>query len=296
MGLRKSELIPLQVDKKPKSEENQNFETEKISSFDEYFGLNDWSMFHLRNLRPSNFNYCKVYHKIQKIMINTSHNIMGLLYSTNSNNFFSSVLYQNEQPQIIEDFVCNLGLSQYNDSISLVIKHLNQDYLRLYDCSSKKIIRKIKLDNKNSNNFINSFNDLNLENENSQKMINTKPQMWKRFEKRNTLLSIKLGLLNSSTLAISEREKESWTEGFSSGKSSGAMSNVTKHPLPGEPLTQYLEHNQNNIFHLNNHFLFSIFDERQMKNSFRKCLFETDFRGIWFILFFNKSLNIVFLN
>ena len=274
LGIRDSEIVPLYIEPKRPMDTPPSSNINPLSVYDEYFGLNDWGAFHISEIRPYNFNYCKVYHKLNSIMINTCNSIVSLLYSLKSKSFFSIMLYQNEQPQIIEEFVCYSDTGQTSRPSKLIIKNLNDQNLRFYDIQKPHIKRRIKLgeDGPTPRHSLYTGHINFFENN---------PLHWRKYQKRNTLLEEKIGNFEALTNIISEKDIESLN-----GESQLYCSNEAKVALKaGLPLTQYLEHDQNNIFYLDNHFMFSIFDERKMKNSFCGKIFESDYRGSFVLTF-----------
>jgi hypothetical protein len=275
MNLNPSKLIPLCIESFTEKKPLSIFNTKKYFSFDEYYGLNDWMTFHGSRLRPGNFEYCKVYPKMNKIIINTSNNLLGMHYSSNRNGVISTYLYKNDQRDAIEDFAFNSALSSSDKVLDVTIKHLNQKCLRIYDCYSQKIKRKIKLDdinehNKSKDNAIDHSNSINSDHSNQ----------WKNYQKRNTLMHIKINQLNALTQCISEHDKESLNEISSDSNSMSRLSWVRRDPFSGSELTQLLQHNNNFIYYLDNKFNFQIFDEREMKISFKKTFSDMNYQGM----------------
>lgn len=269
LGVRKSEMfkISLQSNEPKKDWKDPDLTwAKKVMGVDKYFGLSNWHMFHGRNLRPQNFQYSKIYPGMKQLMVNTTDNILGLRYDRAWKTINTLRLYQNNEPQQIEDFACNSVLRSQDRLTTLAIKHMNDNRICLFDCESQIFKQKIKIDASKS--ILNS-NFTRKKSTFRAPFVNPQGQVWAAMEKkkRKTVLTNLFGK-GQKNLAISETEAEN-----SSGEREmyymehGVLiSMVERSPSHDTPVTQHLEHHENLIFYVDNFFRFLIFDDRENKH------------------------------
>jgi hypothetical protein len=240
------------------SNEGHQRQTKKLFSFDEYFGLSDWNTFYGSLLRPGNFGYSKMYSGLSQLMVNTTNDILGLRFDLGRNNLGNFRLYQNDQPQQIEDFCCNGGV------LDLVVKHMNKEYLRIFDCKAQKYKTKIKLDNDYNSNGQSVFTLKNSQFKMSFSQANT--EKWVNLDKRNTILKDKFKKTHLDS-TISEIEPESFIEDSSDGYMNlGILLNqIEREPRKNIPIGQYLEQDGSYIYYFDNFFNVQVFDQRLKK-------------------------------
>ena len=259
----------------------------KVGSADHFFGLDNWHMFHGRNLRKENFEYSKVYPGVQMLMINTTKDIMGISYSLNRNSMLNFRLYQNDQPEMIEDFAFNsLSLSE-QDACKFALKHINQDCIRVFDSKFEKYIYKCPL-NQNSESIKKS--QFVISESNYMEVYMKSKTNWINFDRKKLKAQslMKRGSLelNGQYHLPSNDNEETPSDLY---MYNGLPEQVGREVISEMGVTQYLEMDGSYIYHLDNLLQFQVNDQR-----LRKCVLSGKLRvkkspTIGTKLFYNKK-------
>ena len=285
--------ITLDLDsRKPEMKTNGDYagarKSKLIYEFDEYVGLSDWKMFQNQNLRPKNFEYSKMYPKLNKLLLNTSNDIISLYFSLDRYNMTNFRLYTNDQNEMIENFSCNKELDLKDKVFDLALKHYDQDFIRIYDPITQRYKRKIKLEiKKNTKGFAPGTNNVEksgftLENSRYKKSFHASQKIrWINSDVKDRRLTQKIPKNKQFAFAnnndpISEEESiKCSSDDEYRGDLRGSQVAPNHMQNVNVNVTHYLDQEGSYIYYLDDNFYLQIFDERSKKNCLQMNFLDT---------------------
>jgi hypothetical protein len=268
-----------------KSANSTGQKTKKICTSDQYVGLSDWSTFHGRNLRAQNFQYSKVYPGSKMLMVNTTNDILGMRYSLKLNSLTNYRLYQNDQHQQIEDFCFNKVSFSRNDAFKVALKHMNQDFIRMFDCYSERYTQRIRLEGAGS---LSKNTRISLENTDYMEVytINKKVTKWEHFDRKKLGSEEYLRRRSHNQnmqYELRMKDNDDFQEVY---LENGVPVNVNREVSADAGITQFMEQDGSYLYYLNNMGHFQVNDLREKNCVHHGKLLISDFSETGSFIFF----------
>ena len=151
-----------------------------------------------------------MYSSNDMLIVNTTSDLIGYSFEKSNKFMFPKRLYKSNTEEIIEQFSGNIFQDQESGVNDLVIKHLNDNYLKIYDCNTHKLRRRIEISSENNEKIIHN----SLEDSVFRKSLGSTGKLLWLNERRQTINIEEKALRGlNNNFTISEYDEDSYQSG-----------------------------------------------------------------------------------